>query len=114
MAEKNIDQQVAEKEAEIVKLKAEQAELKRKAEHQEYPKWIADPSDESGAAGRTVASADEEKAVLDSYADAYAANKKRRDIEKKIADLRAEADKADIDARDEAKHKAAAPKEKVK
>lgn len=60
---KSVDEQIADLEAQIVKLQAE----KHKLAHPfvEYPKYIADP--QNSAKGRTVANAEEEKAVLASY-----------------------------------------------
>jgi hypothetical protein len=114
MAEKNLDAQIAEKEAEIKKLKDEQEVLRQKASHQEFPKWIADPSDPKGLAGRAVANAEEEKAVTASYADAYAKSKKQRDLDKQIADLKAKHEKEEADAREAAQEKAAAAAAKGK
>lgn len=107
MAEKNLDKEIADKEVEIAKLKAQQEELRAKAAHQEYPKWIPDPNDPEGKLGSNVATPEEEKARTAAYADAYAKNKKQRDLDKTIADLKAKHEKEAAEEAEKARAAAA-------
>lgn len=88
-SDKSIEDQIADLELQILALRKKQ----REAAFLEFPKWIADPNDLTGATGKTVNNAEEEKVVLAAYEKAAGAAKKRLELERKIKALKDEHEK---------------------
>lgn len=93
MAEKSITEQITEHEQAIEKLKAKLAEQSKK----DFPKWIPDPNDPDGKAGREAQTPEEEKAIVSGYAKASASAKRKAELQRKIRALEAEAEQLEVE-----------------